>query len=72
MCGESPSSAGESKLPLHSKITLLPFGRDVIFNDAVARQKTQASFCARFAKRCALLPHGNLLEIRIKSIESNL
>ena len=29
-------------------------------------------FCARFAKRCALLPHGNLLEIRTKSIESNL
>ena len=31
MCGESPASAGGSKLPLHSKITLLPFGRDVFY-----------------------------------------
>ena len=38
LCGESPVLAGGSKLPLHSKITLLPFGRDV----AMTRQSKQA------------------------------
>ena len=44
MCGESPASVGGSKLPLHSKITLLWLGKRHKHLFALALQNAAPSF----------------------------